>query len=67
MFASLVPADQAHVELYEMTASRHQHVTGSVISSLFHLKDQSCFVFPDLSIRTEGKYKFKLSLYEIAE
>ncbi|SCV74252.1 BQ2448_6684 [Microbotryum intermedium] len=65
-FASLVGADHDK-ELYQLSGSRSMHVTGSVVSSLFHLKDQSCFVFPDLSVRTEGKFRFKMSLFEIME
>jgi len=39
--------------------------TGSVVSSLYHLKDTEhnnedagFFVFPDLSVRTEGSYRY---------
>ncbi|KAH0833815.1 velvet factor-domain-containing protein [Lanmaoa asiatica] len=46
--------------------------TGSVVSSLYHLKDTEnrnedagFFVFPDLSVRTEGSYRLKLSLFEV--
>lgn len=46
--------------------------TGSVVSSLYHLKDAEAggadagfFVFPDLSVRTEGSYRLKLSLFEV--
>jgi hypothetical protein len=46
--------------------------TGSVVSSLYHLKDAEngnedagFFVFPDLSVRTEGSYRLKLSLFEV--
>ncbi|GAA5890139.1 hypothetical protein JCM5296_002828 [Sporobolomyces johnsonii] len=66
MFASLVPSDSED-ELYDLTGSKSKHVAGSVVSSLFHLKDQSCFVFPDLSVRTEGRWRFKMSLYKIVE
>lgn len=65
-FASLV-GEKDDKELYLLSGSRSKHVTGSVVSSLFHLKDQSCFVFPDLSVRTEGRWRFKMSLYEIVE
>ncbi|KAK4048610.1 hypothetical protein OIO90_005780 [Microbotryomycetes sp. JL221] len=65
-FASLV-GEFDDAELYLLGKSRSKYVTGSVVSSLFHLKDQSCFVFPDLSIRTEGRWRFKMSLYEIQE
>ncbi|GAA5931897.1 hypothetical protein JCM1841_006789 [Sporobolomyces salmonicolor] len=66
MFASLVPADSED-EMYDLTGSKSKHVAGSVVSSLFHLKDQSCFVFPDLSVRTEGRWRFKMSMYKIVE
>ncbi|KAK4050133.1 hypothetical protein OIV83_003704 [Microbotryomycetes sp. JL201] len=65
-FASLV-GEFDDTELYMLGKSRSRYVTGSVVSSLFQLKDQSCFVFPDLSIRTEGRWRFKMSLYEIQE
>ena len=42
------------------------------MSSLYHLKDSEnqnedagFFVFPDLSVRTEGSYRLKLSLFEV--
>ena len=66
-FASLVGEHDDEEELYLMPGSKTSHVTGSVVSSLFHLKDQSCFVFPDLSVRTEGRWRFKMSMYEIVE
>ncbi|KAL8286569.1 hypothetical protein RQP46_004586 [Phenoliferia psychrophenolica] len=65
-FASLV-GEHDEKEMYLLDGSRTKHVTGSVVSSLFHLKDQSCFVFPDLSVRTEGRWRFKMSMYEIVE
>lgn len=47
---------------------------GSVVSSLYHLKDSenrgedaAFFVFPDLSVRMEGSYRLKLSLFEVVE
>ena len=65
MFASLVP-ENSEEELYEL-AGKNKLVAGNVVSSLFHLRDQSCFVFPDLSVRTEGRWRFKMSMYEIVE
>ncbi|GAA5836664.1 hypothetical protein JCM3766R1_006983 [Sporobolomyces carnicolor] len=65
-FASLVP-ENSEEELYDLAGSRSKYVGGSCVSSLFHLKDQSCFVFPDLSVKTEGRWRFKMSLYEIVE
>ncbi|KAI6016157.1 velvet factor, partial [Pisolithus microcarpus] len=46
---------------------------GSIVSSLYHLKDTEnqnkdagFFIFPDLSVQTEGCYCLKLSLFEVA-
>ncbi|KAI9230348.1 MAG: velvet factor, partial [Piptocephalis tieghemiana] len=43
---------------------------GGVVSSLYHLKDMDntdggFFVFPDISVRMEGLFRLKFSLYEI--
>lgn len=65
MFASLVP-ENSEEELYEV-AGRNKLVAGNIVSSLFHLRGQTCFVFPDLSVRTEGRWRFKMSMYEIVE
>ncbi|GAA5986213.1 hypothetical protein JCM11641_002891 [Rhodosporidiobolus odoratus] len=66
MFASLVP-ENSEEELYDLAGGKSKLVAGSVVSSLFHLKDQSCFVFPDLSVRTEGRWRLKMSLFELGE
>ncbi|GAA5910160.1 hypothetical protein JCM8208_006745 [Rhodotorula glutinis] len=66
MFASLVEEDTEQ-ELFEVHGSKTAVVSGSVVSSLFHLRDQSCFVFPDMSVRMEGRWRFKMSLYEVSE
>ncbi|GAA5840806.1 hypothetical protein JCM9279_001226 [Rhodotorula babjevae] len=66
MFASLVEEDTEQ-EMFELHGSKTAVVTGSVVSSLFHLRDQSCFVFPDMSVRMEGRWRFKMSLYEVSE
>lgn len=70
MFASLVPEDSDE-ELYVMSGSKSRHVVGSVVSSLYHLKDpidhspSAFFVFPDLGVRSEGTFRFKMCLYEL--
>ena len=46
-FASLVAGDNDD-DIFAVTGSKSKHVTGSVVSSLFHLRDQSCFVFPEI-------------------
>lgn len=65
-FASLVP-ENSEEELHDLAGSRSKYVGGNVVSSLFHTKDQSCFVFPDLSVRTEGRWRFKMSMFELVE
>ena len=68
MFASLAKPDD-DTELHWLKDGRTRCTTGSVVSSLYHLKDPQhnnqdagFFVFPDLSVRTEGSYRLKLSL-----
>ncbi|XP_006455897.1 hypothetical protein AGABI2DRAFT_121811 [Agaricus bisporus var. bisporus H97] len=71
MFASLAKPDD-DAELHWLKDGRTRCTTGSVVSSLYHLKDPQhhnedagFFVFPDLSVRTEGSYRLKLSLFEV--
>ncbi|KAI9011970.1 velvet factor-domain-containing protein [Phycomyces nitens] len=69
MYASLMAADLDE-ELHLLRDGKTRSTTGSVVSSLYHLKDidnsdAGFFVFPDLSVRTEGNYRLKLSLFEI--
>ncbi|OJA15813.1 hypothetical protein AZE42_09168 [Rhizopogon vesiculosus] len=71
MFASLAKPDD-DTELHWLKDGKTRCTTGSVVSSLYHLKDTEnrnedagFFVFPDLSVRTEGSYRLKLSLFEV--
>ncbi|CAO3614026.1 unnamed protein product [Cunninghamella blakesleeana] len=69
MYASLMAADLDE-EVHLLRDGKTRSTTGSVVSSLYHLKDTDntdagFFVFPDLSVRMEGKYRLKLSLFEI--
>ncbi|KAJ7038941.1 hypothetical protein C8F04DRAFT_1088018 [Mycena alexandri] len=105
MFASLAKPDD-DTELHWLKDGRTRCTTGSVVSSLYALKDPGAavspanlsanpvsgpnapqggkdgtkdggpttapppsdagfFVFPDLSVRTEGSYRLKLSLFEV--
>lgn len=69
MYASLVPPDSDD-ELHLLRDGKTRSTTGSVVSSLYHLKDvdnsdAGFFVFPDLSVRMEGSYRLKMSLFEI--
>lgn len=73
MFASLAKPDD-DAELHWLKDGRTRCTTGSVVSSLYHLKDPQnqnedagFFVFPDLSVRTEGSYRLKLSLFEVVD
>ncbi|CAD6975498.1 hypothetical protein A4X06_0g5913 [Tilletia controversa] len=69
MYAMLADAD-TDAELLVLSDGRTRSTTGSCVSCLYHLKDvkdnsdQGFFVFPDLSIRSEGRYRLKLSLFE---
>ncbi|KAH7333698.1 velvet factor-domain-containing protein, partial [Rhizoctonia solani] len=65
MFASLASVDTDD-ELHLLKDGK------VVVSSLYHLKDTEnggqdagFFVFPDLSVRTEGSYRLKLTLFEV--
>jgi len=71
MFASLASPDSDE-ELHLLKDGKTRCTTGSVVSSLYHLKDSEnggqdagFFVFPDLSVRTEGSYRLKLTLFEV--
>ncbi|CCA73392.1 hypothetical protein PIIN_07346 [Serendipita indica DSM 11827] len=71
MFASLARVESDD-ELHLLNDGKTRYTTGSVVSSLYHLKDTEnggedagFFVFPDLSVRTEGSYRLKLALFEV--
>jgi hypothetical protein len=68
MYAMLADAETDE-ELHLLQDGKTRYTTGSCVSCLYHLKDvdgseQGFFVFPDLSIRVEGRYRLKLCLYE---
>ncbi|PVU99127.1 hypothetical protein BB559_000962 [Furculomyces boomerangus] len=69
MYTTLVSTDGVE-ELSILADRRARTITGSSVSSLSFLKDESgtdgaFFVFPDLSVRCEGVYKLKFMLFEI--
>eukprot|EP00842_Homolaphlyctis_polyrhiza_P002802 jgi/Hompol1/3522/HPOL_003268-RA len=69
MYASLV-AHNSEDELHLLRDGKTRSTTGSIVSSLYRLrdldsKDGAFFVFPDLSVRMEGIYRLKFSLFEI--
>jgi hypothetical protein len=60
MYASLVKGDGTDEDLHPMQSSKTCHTVGSVVSSLYHLKDldgsdAAFFTFPDISLRFEGR------------
>ncbi|KAK9763395.1 hypothetical protein K7432_009968 [Basidiobolus ranarum] len=65
LFVSLISADIAQPEYIHPKC-----LTGTTVSSLFKLKDTDnsdggFFVFPDVSVRLEGQFRLRFSLYEI--
>ncbi|KAJ2552297.1 hypothetical protein EV175_003368, partial [Coemansia sp. RSA 1933] len=69
MYATLMD-ERGERELNTLNDKKARTMTGSVVASLAHLKDVdgndgAFFVFPDLSVRCEGVYKLKFSLFEI--
>eukprot|EP00158_Paraphelidium_tribonemae_P001552 Partr_v1_DN24536_c0_g1_i4_m19613 putative Velvet factor len=69
MYASLCTAS-THEEIHILEDGRTRSSTGSVVSSLYRLRDldnseSAFFVFPDLSIRMEGEYCLKFSLFQL--
>lgn len=65
-FAVLV-GEFSDQELTHDERSKTRHIAGSVVSSLFHLRGQGCFVFPDLRVRTQGRWRLKISMFELAK
>ncbi|KAJ2843081.1 hypothetical protein J3B02_005382, partial [Coemansia erecta] len=69
MYATLMD-ESGERELNTLSDKKARTMTGSVVASLAHLKDingndGAFFVFPDLSVRCEGVYRLKFSLFEI--
>lgn len=72
LFACLVGGEEQEDELHVIDDGKTRFLTGTPVSSLYHLKDldnsdAAFFVFPDLGVRKEGRYKLKLTLFEIVE
>ncbi|KAJ3090800.1 hypothetical protein HK102_002620 [Quaeritorhiza haematococci] len=69
MYASLIsPTTDQELRLLRDGSTRT--TAGSTVSPLYRLKDAeyregAFFVFPDLSIRMEGRYRLKFTLFEI--
>ncbi|KAJ3352584.1 hypothetical protein HDU83_007891 [Entophlyctis luteolus] len=71
MYASLIDCDTDE-EVNILHDGKTRSMTGSIVSSLYRLRDLdnkegSFFVFPDLSVRKEGTFKLKFSLFEICD
>lgn len=69
LFATLINADTAE-EIHLLRDGKTRSTCGTVVSSLYHLKDldnsdAGFFVFPDLSVRLEGTYRLKFTLFEL--
>jgi hypothetical protein len=71
---------EAHARVFFFAPSKtliHQDgktssTVGTLVSSLHYLEDiesdtekTAFFVFPDISVRMEGAFRFKMTLYEI--
>ncbi|ODO01747.1 hypothetical protein I350_06576 [Cryptococcus amylolentus CBS 6273] len=72
LFACLVGGEEQEDELHVIDDGKTRFLTGTPVSSLYHLKDldntdAAFFVFPDLGVRKEGRYKLKLTLFEIVD
>lgn len=71
-FAALCKPDEDK-ELHISDDGRTKFISGNVVSSLYHLRDpqdgsaEGFFVFPDIGVRVEGKYRLKMSLYEMVD
>lgn len=69
MFVSLIPVQQPE-SMSSINTNNKRTIAGSTVSSLYLLKDLdgvkgAFFVFPNISIRMEGIYKLKFSLFEM--
>ncbi|KAF9197613.1 hypothetical protein BGZ49_001862 [Haplosporangium sp. Z 27] len=68
----LIKDTRSKEDMHLFKDNRTKATTGSSVSSLYPLKDfegsgteSGFFVFPDLSVRMEGTYRLKFSLYEM--
>jgi hypothetical protein len=71
MYASILATD-SDTELHLLRDGKTRSTAGSIVSSLYHLKDTegkqgAFFIFPDLSVRMEGTYRLKFTMYQIVE
>ncbi|KAJ3276029.1 hypothetical protein HDV01_006199 [Terramyces sp. JEL0728] len=71
MYASILGLD-SEKEIHLLRDGKTRSTTGSIVSSIYNLKDTegrdgSYFIFPDLSVRMEGAYRLKFSMYKIVD
>ncbi|KAG2180818.1 hypothetical protein INT43_008397 [Umbelopsis isabellina] len=69
MCATLLPVHDGIASNFELETTIRS-ATGCMVSSLNHLKDLNddsgaFFVFPDISVRVDGVYRFRMTLFEI--
>lgn len=69
MCATLLPVHDGIASSFELDTTIRS-ATGCMVSSLNHLKDLNdesgaFFVFPDISVRVDGVYRFRMTLFEI--
>jgi hypothetical protein len=69
MYCSLCSVDRRE-EFHILKDNKTRSTTGSTVSSIYRLRDINqreggYFVFPDLSVRMEGDYCLKFSLFEV--
>ncbi|KAF3912224.1 hypothetical protein ABW21_db0209896 [Orbilia brochopaga] len=71
MCTNLYPASETPKENGGATSSYNQALAGTLVSSLHRLKDidntdGGFFVFGDLSVKVEGQFRLRFSLFEIS-
>ncbi|KIY73209.1 hypothetical protein CYLTODRAFT_387229 [Cylindrobasidium torrendii FP15055 ss-10] len=64
--------DEVHPQENTDSSTPARLIVGSAVSSLHVLKDPECggrrggfFIFPEIGVRAEGKYRLKFSVYEV--
>jgi hypothetical protein len=73
LFAYVMLIDaRTNEEVHFLPGESTRVLTGSIASCIYHLKDPendnafgAFFVFPDVSVRQEGEFRLKISLFKI--
>ncbi|KAI8807355.1 velvet factor-domain-containing protein [Cladochytrium replicatum] len=71
VYATLIHPD-TNEEIYVVKGMSLRAITGTIASSLYRLKDTDSsyggfFFFPEISIRIEGRYRLRFTLFEIID